>query len=100
MIRHIVFWNFKESAEGRTAAENIKLAKEKLLALKPLIPELIEADCGIDFNRSPVAFEFALSTVLKNKEDLQIYQDNPDHVAVKEFLGKVTSKRAVVDYEY
>jgi len=100
MIRHIVFWNFKEHAEGRTAAENMELAKEKLLALKPLIPELVEANCGKDFNRSPVAFEFALNTVLKNKEDLQIYQDNPDHVLVKKFLGKVTCERAVVDYEY
>ncbi|MBN2068578.1 MAG: Dabb family protein [Opitutales bacterium] len=100
MIRHIVFWKFHPEAEGRSASENAALLKEKLLALKGEIPELLEASCGVDFNKSPAAFEFALDTVFATKEDLQIYQDHPKHVLVKEFVGKITSSRAVVDYEF
>ena len=62
MIKHIVFWNFSESAEGRSKAENMDLVEQKLLALKDLIPELLEIEVGRDFNGSPAAFDMALYT--------------------------------------
>lgn len=33
MVRHIVWWTLKPEAEGRTAAENAKLIKQRLEAL-------------------------------------------------------------------
>ena len=30
MVRHIVWWTLKPEAEGRTAAENAKLIKQRL----------------------------------------------------------------------
>jgi len=99
MIKHIVFWNFSESAEGRSKAENMDLVEQKLLALKDLIPELLEIEVGRDFNGSPAAFDMALYTTFATKEDLQAYQVHPEHEKVKTLVGSVTSGRAVVDYE-
>jgi len=98
MIRHIVMWKMKAQAEGADAAANMELMRRKLLALGPIIPEIVEADCGPDFNRSGVAYDFGLVTVLRTNADLQIYQDHPTHVKVKEFIAKVTESRAVVDF--
>ena len=33
MIKHIVMWKFKESAEGKSRAENMQIVKEQLLSL-------------------------------------------------------------------
>ena len=38
MVRHIVWWTLKPEAEGRTAAENAKLIKQRLEALMGQIP--------------------------------------------------------------
>ena len=40
MVRHIVWWTLKPEAEGRTAAENAKLIKQRLEALMGQIPSL------------------------------------------------------------
>jgi hypothetical protein len=98
MIKHLVFWKFKPEAEGRSATENAALLKERLLALKAHIPEILEIDCGTDFNGSPAAFDFALHTAFATKEDLEVYQRHPEHVKIKELVGLVTQDRAVVDY--
>ena len=40
MVRHIVWWTLKPEAEGRTAAENAKLIKQRLEALMGQSPSL------------------------------------------------------------
>lgn len=99
MIKHIVFWKFPAEAQGRSAEENRRLLDEKLHALKQHIPQIVELETGVDFNGSPAAFDYALYTAFASREDLQVYQDHPEHVKVKELVGAITSDRAVVDYE-
>lgn len=99
MIKHIVFWRMKPEAEGRSGEENAQEMVRILLALKDTVPDLVEIDCGFDFNRSPVAFDVALYTTFKDREGLDRYQDHPEHVKAKDFIQKVTRDRAVVDYE-
>ena len=41
MIRHIVWWTLKPEAEGRTAAENPALMKQRAEALRGQIPGLL-----------------------------------------------------------
>lgn len=98
MIKHLVFWKFKPEANGRSARENAVLLREQLLALKQSIPQILEIDCGVDFNASPAAFDFGLHTAFASKEDLEIYQRHPEHLKIKELVGQITADRAVVDY--
>lgn len=99
MIKHIVFWRFKEEALGQQKAANIARVTERLEALRGVVPTLRELEVGADFNRSPAAFDLALYTVFETREDLDSYQTHPEHVAVRDLIGEVVSDRAVVDYE-
>jgi hypothetical protein len=100
MIKHIVLWKLKKNAEGATAEENGKRAVADFDALRPKIPYLVSIESGLDFNRSGAAWDLGLVTTFKTREDLDLYQNQPDHVKIKGFLGKVAEDRCVVDFEY
>lgn len=100
MIRHIVFWKLKETANGMTAKENAKKLIELFSSLNGKIEELVSIESGMDFNKSNQAWDFALNTVFKTKEDLDAYQVHPEHLKIVEFVRTVVSDRSVVDYEF
>ena len=99
MIKHIVFWKFAEAADGRSKAENIEAVEKNLLALQICVPELRKIEVGRDFNGSPAAYDLALYTEFRSRDDLRAYQDHPEHGKVKDLVAAVTTDRAVVDYE-
>lgn len=99
MVKHIVFWKLKERAAGASRAENARLLKERLEALDGRIPGMLRAEVGIDFDRSAGAWDVALYSEFESREALDVYQDHPEHVAVKDFVLEVREDRAVVDYE-
>jgi hypothetical protein len=99
MVKHIVFWRLKETAEGAGKVENAGKVKASLESLRGRIPGLLHIEVGIDFNRSEAAYDVALYTEFADRASLDAYQQHPEHVAVSAFVGRVRSVRAVVDYE-
>jgi hypothetical protein len=99
MVNHIVFWKMKPTANGRTGQENAQEMKRLLKALSPLIPELRSLSVGLDFCRTEAAWDIALYTTFDNVEDLQVYQQHPEHQKVVSFVVSVVASRAVVDFE-
>lgn len=99
MIKHIVFWKMKETAEGASGIENATKMVELLHDLKGKVPTLLSIEAGIDFNRSNAAWDLALYTSFQNVEDLNKYQIHPEHQKVATFIKAVTADRCVVDYE-
>ncbi|MBC8569384.1 Dabb family protein [Zongyangia hominis] len=97
MIKHIVFWNLKEEAAGGDKIRNGQLIKEKLEGLVGVVPGLLSAQVGVNFN--PNGYDLCLCSELASKEALDGYQCHPAHLAVKEFVHQVICERAVVDYE-
>lgn len=98
MVRHIVIWNLKEEADGRTKAENAAIIKERLEALVGQIPGLLKAEVTMNFN--PAGMDLCLYSELTDKAALDVYQDHPLHVAVKGFVHKVVETRVVHDSEF
>jgi hypothetical protein len=98
MIKHIVMFRFKESAEGMDKKENIMRLKAKLEALPAMISEIKFFEVGINFTLSPIAYDLVLLSEFEKKDDLYSYQKHPEHVLVAEFVGKVCENRIVVDY--
>ncbi len=92
MVTHIVMWKFSTNEETLEA-------KARLEALSSEIPQIVAFEVGIDFNRSAAAFDLTLYSTFLSREDLQIYQNNPKHVAVAQFIGSIATARGVVDYE-
>jgi hypothetical protein len=99
MIKHVVMWKMKPQAEGRDAAANLLLMKEKLLALRKVIPQIVWSEVGFDFLHTGASYDIVLTCHTANRADFAIYQDHPEHVTVKQFIAKVTESRVVADYE-
>ena len=100
MVGHIVMWKLKETAEGRSAAENAKIMKEMLGALPGLIPVLRTLVVSADVFASIPETEVVLYTVFDSPEDLDAYQVHPEHQKCVAFVKAVAAERRVVDYHF
>lgn len=94
MIKHIVFWNVRNDENKEN---NMKEMRKKLTSLVGVVPGLISAEVG--FNYNPKGYDVALYSVFESKEALDGYQVHPEHLKVKEFVLSVITERACADYE-
>jgi hypothetical protein len=99
MIKHIVLWQLKDSADGRSKAENAERMKKEILDLKNKIPQLIKIEAGINILPASDSFDVVLNSDFANQADLDIYQVHPDHVKYKEFIKDLVSNKRFIDYE-
>lgn len=99
MLKHIVMWKFKEEAEGRSREENLRLVKQQLLALQGVIPELKAIEVGLDVSHTDMSYDMVLVTAFEDPAALQRYQEHPEHQKISQYVAKVRTSRAVVDYE-
>ncbi len=99
MIKHIVMWKLKDTAEGGTREQNAKKMKHELEALKNKIPQIRRIEVGINMVPSDAAYDVALYSEFANEKDLDAYQKHPEHLKIADFAAKVRESRAVVDYK-
>ena len=99
MIKHIVMWKLAESAEGADRLENAQKIRGMIEGLRGVIPQIREIEIGINFNDSGAAYDVVLYSVFDSKEDLDSYQEHPEHKKVADFITKVRTDRVVADYE-
>lgn len=100
MIKHIVFFNFKDGACGATKAENMAKAKEMLLNLMGKVPALRSMSAGPNAVEGACAWDFALVAEFDTVEALKHYVEHPAHKAVSSFMSQVRTERASVDFEF
>lgn len=96
MVKHIVMWKLLEHAEGNCKQENINIIKERLQGLKAKIPQIRYLEVGV--NKNPDGYDAVLYTEFDSFDDLNIYQNHPDHKAVSVLVSKIRSDRVVCDY--
>ncbi|GAA0081629.1 MULTISPECIES: Dabb family protein [Clostridium] len=99
MIKHIVMWKLKEFVEGKSKLENANILKTSLEDLQNKIDVLKLIEVGVNINDSKQAYDVVLYSEFENLEDLNLYQNHPDHLKVGEFINKVKEERIVTDYE-
>lgn len=99
MIKHIVMWKLKDSAEGRDKLENARIIKEEVESLKNEISEIIDIEVGINIVDDAQSYDIVLYSTFASPEDLDKYQKHPSHVKAAGYIGKVRESRVVVDYE-
>jgi hypothetical protein len=99
VIKHIVFWKLRDGAHGNAKDVNARLIKEKLEALRGVIPGLVRIEVGLDFSRSEQSADLALYSEFTTRADLEAYQAHPAHQAVLPFIAEARAERRVVDYE-
>ncbi|OGW39808.1 MAG: stress responsive protein [Nitrospirae bacterium GWD2_57_9] len=99
MIKHIVLWKLKATAEGLSREQNAAAMKRDLLALKTKIPQIRHIEVGMNFVASDAAYDVALYSEFASEQDLNIYQQHPEHLKVAGFVARVRESRVVVDYK-
>lgn len=97
MVRHIVFWNLKDFAEGADKNTNALILKTKLESLVGEIEGLIKAEVNQNYN--PNGFDLCLYSEFTDKLALDNYQTHLKHLVIRDFVQKIILDRAVTDSE-
>ncbi|TDV36446.1 stress responsive alpha/beta barrel protein [Paraburkholderia caballeronis] len=98
LIRHIVMWKLKETAEGASRAANVVKLKGLLEGCRDLVPGMLHLEVGLAEPGLLSTYDIALVSDFTDKAALDAYQDHPDHLVVKKFAQAVVETRQCVDY--
>ena len=89
----------KEHESERLKLQNAKKLKSLLEGLEEKINEIKYYEVGLNFSKSPSAFDIVLIFEFENTETLGIYSKHPEHKKVLNFLNEIANEKAVVDIE-
>ena len=91
MVKHIVMWRMAESEDKEQRAKDIK----------DKIDVLVNIEVGLNFNDTDAASDVVLVSEFETKEDLNTYQNHPEHKAVgATYVRPYVAERRVCDYEF
>lgn len=99
MLKHIVLFKLKPSAEGATREQNALRMVGMLHDLRATIPEVRHIEAGVNTVPSDAAYDVAIYSEFADEKDLALYMKHPEHQKVVEFVKKVVESRVVVDYK-
>ena len=99
MIKHLVMWKLKDSAEGADKATNARTMKEKLDACANIVPGILKFEVALAQPGLEATYDIVLYSEFESKAALDAYASHPTHEAVKPFIGAVRSERQCMDYE-
>ena len=99
MIKHIVMWKFKESALNNTQEENINEFASRLEALVGVIDEIVSLKTGKNILPGETASDLVLLSEFNSMNDLEKYNNHPEHQKVLAFGKQVIAERRAVDFE-
>ena len=93
MLVHLVAFRFKPETKGRVGE-----AVERLTAMAPRIPVVLDLKAGADVVHSGRSFDLGLVVTLKDEAALAVYNDHPEHLPVKAFLAPLYDQAVAVDF--
>ena len=99
MVKHVVMWRLKDSANGNDKATNARLIKQGLEGLRDKIPGVLKLEVGIDCSATESSGDVVLYSEFASRRALDEYQEHPEHKALMPFILEARSERRVVDYE-
>ena len=99
MLKHIVMWTFKPEAEGADKAANLVRAKALLDACAGLTPGMRMLEVAIAQPGLECTYDLVLYAEFDDAAALDAYQNHPQHLAVKPFIGAVRLDRQCMDYQ-
>jgi len=99
MIKHIVIWKLKEYAEGADRAANAVKMKAMLDGCARIVPGILKFEAVLAQPGLESTYDIILYSEFADKAALDAYQEHPEHVAIKPFVGAVRAERQCMDYE-
>jgi Stress responsive A/B Barrel Domain len=99
VLRHIVMWKLKETAEGASRAENAQKLKAKLESCRSIVKGQGHFEVGTAQPGFDATYDVVLVSDFDDQTALVAYQQHPKHLALKDFVAAVREDRQCVDYE-
>ncbi|MCA1326565.1 Dabb family protein [Herbaspirillum sp. alder98] len=99
MIKHIVMWKLKDQAEGADRATNMQKMKVLLDGCAGIVPGILKFEAVLAQPGLEATYDVVLYSEFESRAALDAYQDHPEHVAIKPFIGAVREARQCMDYE-
>jgi len=99
MIKHIVMWQLKDHAEGADKATNAIKMKALLDACSDIVPGILKLEVAIAQAGLEATYDVVLYSEFESAAALDAYQNHPQHLALKPFVGAVRLARQCMDYE-
>ena len=99
MLKHIVMWKLKDHAEGADRAANARKMKELLDACAGIVPGILKFEVALAQPGLEATYDVVLYSEFADRAALDAYQEHPQHVALKPFIGAVREARQCMDYE-
>ena len=99
MLTHIVLWKLKDSANGKTRAENARLIKERLEEIANMLDGVRRLEVGLNVIPGDDAADVALYSEFESRAAFDAYVQHPAHQALVGFIRDVRLERRVIDYE-
>lgn len=99
MIKHVVFFQMKDEAEGASAQENAKKLAEKFQEISKVIDGVISCETGFNHNSEKNFYHLCLIQQFKSQKALDDYLVHQRHLEVKDFVFRVIDHRMVVDFD-
>ncbi len=99
MIKHIVMWQLKDHAEGADKATNAIKMKALLDACSDIVPGILKLEVAIAQTSLEATYDVVLYSEFESVAALDAYQNHPQHLALKPFVGAVRLARQCMDYE-
>jgi hypothetical protein len=99
MLKHIVMWKLKEHAEGADKATNARKMKELLDACADIVLGILKFETVIAQPGLEATYDVILYSEFMSKAALDAYQEHPQHVALKPYIGAIREARQCMDYE-
>jgi heme-degrading monooxygenase HmoA len=99
MIKHIVMWQLKDHAEGADKATNAIKMKALLDACADIVPGILKLEVAIAQAGLEATYDVVLYSEFESAAALDAYQNHPQHLALKPFVGAIRLARQCMDYE-
>jgi quinol monooxygenase YgiN len=99
MLRHIVMWKLKETAEGADKLANSGKMKVMLDACADIVPGILRFEVALAQPGLEATYDIVLYSEFESRAALDAYQAHPQHAALKPFFGAVREARQCMDYE-
>lgn len=95
MITHLVWFKLREGA----SSEDKAMLSQEMNALPAHIPQIVELSCGEDFSGRSRGFEWGLFVRFQTREDGEIYDKHPAHLAFIARCKHLWSDVQALDFE-
>ena len=94
MLIHIVIWKYKPEITGERREEH----RQKLRALKNVIPEIVDLKVGADVLHLARSYDTGLIATFRDQAALDVYTEHPTHQAVAALGKEIAQHAASVDF--